>query len=153
MKEVRTERKELTNRRNAENVSCVALVIHTDSEASISKCWEIIGIAENRAEALNASRNWAIQNMTRSANLRRAEYLGRFPVRVEDVSADVVTSSTEYIVDNVLVWASAFEIERFPPMTAESLVLTTTSIVRGCCVDAKRDPLGEQARGLGYVFN
>lgn len=67
----------LTTSKNAANVSWYALIIQTVSDASKCNCDEIVGMAGNRAELLNASRNCARVNVVIRAILRAVEAFAR----------------------------------------------------------------------------
>lgn len=55
------------------NVSWKALIIQVDSLSVMLKSSMSDGMAENRAELLNASRNWARQKMKRRTYFLAAE--------------------------------------------------------------------------------
>ena len=97
----------LATSKKAENVSWYALMIQTVSGGSKSNCDEIVGMAGNRAELLNASRNCARVNMVRRAILRDVEASERSGLRFPGSGGVSLTCSSNTSVSIVFVTINA----------------------------------------------
>lgn len=87
-------------RRNEAKVNCNALTVHTDSLPVILRSAAMVGIAENSADKLKMSRNWARQKNTRRRYLRNGENAGG-STRFEEASSGSSERTTSSVVSGI----------------------------------------------------